>query len=139
MRKREAEETEEQKEENGSHQQPIQEAEKTWGGRKAMPEADAELDALLSSGLPKKEASEEVPDVKKEDEDVRPDESSVVEPAQANQYIKPDPDAPEEKHREPLPSLPKVARIILRFPRWSSRRGGPRPSVRIASSTAGPL
>ncbi|KAH8896603.1 hypothetical protein GQ53DRAFT_743242 [Thozetella sp. PMI_491] len=102
VRKREAEETEEKKEENEAIQALFKKR-RTWGGARAMPEADTELDALLSGGLaPKKEKAEEKPVVKTEDGASGGDEPLPESTAEAV-TVKPDPDGEDKQGLSSLP------------------------------------
>ena len=94
VRKREAEESEEQKEANEAITGLFKKR-KAWGGAKSIPEADPELDALLNTGLVKKEP-EETPSSAKTDGDSQAT-GSATEASQENPKIKPDPDGDEEK------------------------------------------
>ncbi len=110
VRKREAEETEEQKEANEAITSLFKKR-KAWGGAKSIPEADPELDALLNTGLVKKEPAETSSSAKTEGD------NQTTEPAkeasQENPKIKPDPDGPEEKPTSAiLDPTPETANTI---------------------------
>ncbi len=115
IRKREADETEEQQEERAA-MEGLFKKRKTWGGPKAMPEADAELDALLSGDLvPKKEELEEGSEVKREEGEPELDDANRHTPS-AVADVKPDPDVTDAKAvsgipddgRDPGPAAPAV-------------------------------